>query len=314
MEDFIEDKIDTVRCPSCGEGIEREGRFCVNCGHPSPKKRGARFTKKYILFGAASLILAGLIGSFWIGASESKLVGKVNGEGITRNEFSKRLNRTKKFYESRYGQNLFDGEPGKENLNRLRTDLLEEMTTEKILLQEARKAGYTAVPEEEIEKELETLKKKNNLTETDLQKMIDGPIEDLKKELREGSIVSQFVEKAILKGDRVNGNLIFGQWLTEVKAKAKIETYEKLEPVSTAKASCCGTGGGCGGGGRAQTLDPKIEQEAKTKGLEYYEKKTQKKGASARATNFGCHIQVDIIEEGKVVVSLTYRGGEVEEI
>ena len=66
---------------------------------------------------------------------------------------------------------------------------------------------------------------------------------------------------------------------------------------------------GCGGGGRAQPLDPKIEKEAKAKALEYYEKKTQKKGASAKVTNFGCHIQVDIIEDGKVVVSLTYKQG-----
>jgi len=54
----------------------------------------------------------------------------------------------------------------------------------------------------------------------------------------------------------------------------------------------------------ARPLDPKIEKEAKAKALDYYEKKTQKKGASARVTDFGCHIQVDIIEDGKVVVSL----------
>jgi hypothetical protein len=84
-----------------------------------------------------------------------------------------------------------------------------------------------------------------------------------------------------------------------------------MEPVYTAKASCCKSG--CGGG-RAQPLDPKMEQEAKAKALEYYERKTQKKGAEAKVTNFGCHIQVDIIEGGKVIVSLTYRQGEVQEI
>ena len=110
---------------------------------------------------------------------------------------------------------------------------------------------------------------------------------------------------------RQNGELLFTQWLAKAKAKARIETYEKLEPISTAKASCCRSG--CGGG-RAQPLDPKIEKEAKAKGLEYYERKTQKKGATAKVTNFGCHIQVDIIEDGKVVISLTYNQGEVQEI
>jgi hypothetical protein len=48
--------------------------------------------------------------------------------------------------------------------------------------------------------------------------------------------------------------------------------------------------------------------------LEYYERKTQKKGAEAKVTDFGCHIQVDIIEGGKVILSLTYNGREVQEI
>jgi hypothetical protein len=246
-----------------------------------------------------------------MGGLESKLVGKVNGEGITRKEFSKRLERAKKFYELRYGQSLFQGEEGKKNLNRLKTDILDEMTTEKNLLQEAKSAGYAFAPDEEIVKQVEVVKKKYGLSDPDIKQKMGLGIEDLKEELRKGWIISQFLEKAVLKGNQVNPDLLFGQWLTKTKANAKVETYEKLEPVSTAKASCCKSG--CGSG-RTQPLDPNIEKEAKAKALEYYEKKTQKKGASARVTNFGCHIQVDIIEDEKVVVSLTYNQGEVQEI
>jgi hypothetical protein len=218
----------------------------------------------------------------------------------------------RKFYESRYGQGLFEGETGRENLNRLKTELLDEMVLEKILLQEAKSAGYTSVPEEEIAKQIENIKKEYRLSDEDLKKIHGGEIENLKSELRKEWTISQFIQKAVLKGDRMNAEQVFAQWLAQTRAKAKIETYEKLGPVLTAKASCCKSG--CGGGGRPQPLDPKIEKEAKAKGLEYYEKKTQRKGASARVTNFGCHIQVDIVEDGKVVVSLTYREGEVQEI
>ena len=304
--------LDGISCLSCGGENENHNRFCVQCGSPIPPKERNLFPKRPILFGIIGLILAGVIGFFWTGGLESRLVGKVNGEGITRQEFSKRLDRAKKFYESRHGQSLFEGESGKENLNRLKTDLLEEMTTEKILLQEARSAGYTSAPGEEIDKQVEAIKQKYRLSEADLPKMFGGSIEDLKEELRNEWITSQFIEKTILKGDQANGNLIFGQWLTNAKAKARIETYQKLEPVSTAKASCCSSG--CGGGGKAQPLDPKIEKEAKAKGLDYYEKKTRKKATDAKVTNFGCHIQVDIIEDGKVVASLTYNGEEVQEI
>ena len=301
----------TAICPSCNGDNEKEARFCVHCGNPFRKKRRFPFRNRYILLGTIGLIFAGAILSFSIGGLKSNFVGRVNGEGITRKEFSKRLERAKKFYELRYGQNLFQGEEGKGNLNRLKIDILDEITTEKILLQEAKSAGYSSAPEEEIQKEVGAIRNKYGLSDDDLKQKMGVSIEDLKEELRKGWVISQFLEKTVLKGGQQNGEVLFAQWFTKAKAKAKIETYEKTEPVLTAKASCCRSG--CGGG-RAQPLDPKIEADAKTKGLEYYEKKTQKKGASASVTNFGCHIQVDIIEDGKVVVSLTYNGENVQEI
>jgi len=310
----IPGNINMAICPSCNGGNEKKARFCVHCGNPFLKKRRIRFASRSILFAAIGIILAGAISYFLLGGPESRLIGKVNGEGITRQEFSKRLERVKRFYELRYGQNLFQGEEGKENLNRIKTDLLDEMTTEKILLQEAKGAGYSSAPEEEIVKQVEAIKGKYGLSDEDLKQKMGLNIEELRGELRRGWMISQFLEKAVLKGDQQNGELIIAQWLTRAKTNAKIETYEKLQPVFTAKASCCSSGSGCGGGGRARPPDPKIEKEAKAKGLEYYEKKTQKKGASARVTDFGCHIQVDIIEDGKVVVSLTYKQGEVQEI
>ena len=309
MESHLENP-DTASCPLCGEVNEKGIQFCVHCGNLLSRRKETRFKNRYILFGIISLILVGTITFLGMGGLNSKLVGRVNGEEITREEFSKRVDQAKKFYEYRYGQGVFEGETGKENLNRLKADILDELTTEKILLQEAKSTGYASAPEEEIVKHLEMIKKQSGLSEVDFIKRI-GPLEDLKEELRRRWIISQFIEKAVLKGDQVNGEVLFGQWLVKTKAKAQIETYEKLEPVYTAKASCCRSG--CGGG-RAQPLDPKIESNAKTKGLEYYENKTQKKGANARVTDFGCHIQVDIIEDGKVVVSLTYRDGEVQEI
>ena len=310
MESHSEN-IDMISCPSCSQENEKRARFCVHCGHPLPRRRKVWTKKRHILLGAIGLILAGAIGYLLTGSIESRLVAKVNGEGITRKEFSKRVDRVKKFYEYRYGQGLLEGETGKENLNRLKTDILDEMITEKILLQEAKSGGYASAPEEEIVKQVEAIKKKYGLSDADLKQRMGGSIEDLKEELGKEWILSQFVEKAVLKGDREKGDLLFAQWFTKTKAKARIETYEKLEPVTTAKASCCRSG--CGGG-RAQLLDPKIEKEAKAKGLEYYERKTQKKGATAKVTNFGCHIQVDIIENGKVAISLTYNQGEIQEI
>jgi hypothetical protein len=302
---------DKAPCPSCGEGNEKRNQFCVHCGNPFSKRKEIRFRMRYLLFGIIGFALIGTILFSLMGLLSPKLVGKVNGEGMTRKEFSIRLNQAKKFYEYQYGQGIFDGEIGKENLNRLKSNILDEMVLEKILLQEAKKAGYTSAPEEEIENQLKTIEKESRLSDADLIRMTGGRLEDLKSKLRIKWIASQFIEKAVLKEDQTNAQQRFVQWITQAKANAKIETYEKLDPVLIAKASCCRSG--CGGG-RIQPLDPKIEKEAKAKALEYYEMKTKKKGASAQVTNFGCHIQVDIIEEGKIMVSLTYRNGEVQEI
>ncbi|MGB9629567.1 MAG: SurA N-terminal domain-containing protein, partial [Thermodesulfobacteriota bacterium] len=136
MEDHLK-KIDKVTCPSCSNQNEEENRFCVHCGNPILKKGKTLAKRHRILFGLIGLILIGSITFFAIGALDPRLVGRVNGEGISRKEFSRRLERAKRFYELKYGKGLFEGEKGKENLNLLKSDILDEMVVEKILLQEA---------------------------------------------------------------------------------------------------------------------------------------------------------------------------------
>ncbi len=297
-------------CSSCGGINEEKNIFCIHCGtiQKSKKIQSKRWA---VLLGLGVLIFGVVIIFWWMSNLNSKFVGRVNGEGITQKEFSKRVERAKRFYDLRYRQGLFEENGGKENLNRLKRIVFEEMVAEKILLQEAKKAGYTSAPQEEIEKQLIAIKEKHGFSDDDLQKKMGISIDELREDLRKGWIISHFIEKTLLKGGSQNGDVAFAQWFDKVRANSKIETYEKFEPLFTAKASCCRTG--CGGG-IAQPLDPGIEREAKSKAIEYYEKKTQKKGVDARVTNFGCHIQVDIIEAGKVVLSLTYNGKDVQEI
>jgi len=227
-------------------------------------RRGKSFLRDDPFFseGSASLLILA-IGFFVTRISQSQAIGKVNGEVITREEFFKRVEQTKRLYENRYGENLFQGEEGKQHLIRLKAQILDEMVTEKILLQEAKNAGYTSAPPEEIEKELEAIRKKSGLSTADLEKMIGGKIQDVKAELGKEWVISEFVEKAVLKGEERNADFVFGQWFAKIRAAARIETYEKFESGSTAKAACCTSG--CGGGGEAQSLDPKIEQDARAR-------------------------------------------------
>lgn len=62
-------------------------------------------------------------------------------------------------------------------------------------------------------------------------------------------------------------------------------------------------------------LDPQTQSEAKKAGLEAYQKTNpSEKEVIAKVTNYGCHIQVDIQKEGRIVKSYTYQGGKAFEI
>ena len=70
-------------CPNCGEGNDRQNAYCVRCGRSLQKGR-RRVKASILLFGLISLALAGISGYFIAGGFESKLVGRVNGEGRRR--------------------------------------------------------------------------------------------------------------------------------------------------------------------------------------------------------------------------------------
>jgi predicted nucleic acid-binding Zn ribbon protein len=161
METYSEEEaFEMVLCPSCGSGNEKESCFCKDCGKVLREERKKRFKKRSLLLGGIALVLILAIGFFATRISQSQAIGKVNGEAIGRQEFSKRVERMKRFYENRYGEDLFRGDEGTQQLNRLRAQILDEMVTEKILLQEARTAGYASVPPGEVEKRLEEIKMK----------------------------------------------------------------------------------------------------------------------------------------------------------
>ena len=87
-------------------------------------------------------------------------------------------------------------------------------------------------------------------------------------------------------------------------------------------AGSCGAGGGCGCGcggstkpraqANTQPTGNKIT-DAQNAALAYYAQKYGNSGVTAKATDYGCHVQVDIYENGQVIKTLGYSGGSVFE-
>lgn len=79
-------------------------------------------------------------------------------------------------------------------------------------------------------------------------------------------------------------------------------------------SSGSGAAGGCCGGGSGQTGTVDTSAIAKA-GKEYYLQQTgTQQAVEAKVTDFGCHIQCDILESGNVIKSYAYRNNTFVEI
>ena len=62
-------------------------------------------------------------------------------------------------------------------------------------------------------------------------------------------------------------------------------------------------------------MTPELKEKASAAALDAYHKTNPAgKGVEAQVTDYGCHVQVDIEQDGKVVKSYAYQDGEVVEI
>lgn len=71
---------------------------------------------------------------------------------------------------------------------------------------------------------------------------------------------------------------------------------------SSSKGGCCGGGSS---GGKKLSLE-----EGKKLALNYYFKKFKDKNVTAKVEDYGCHVQVNIYKDGKLVKALAVRGAD----
>ncbi len=160
--------------------------------------RGSRYRKTII--GAVLILVLGLL----IAGCGEKKVASVNGEAISQKEFEKRMSTVQTYYESTMGM-TFEGENGAAMLQNLRNMVLDQLVTEHLLQQEARKRDLKAAKEEvqqRIEQDklmvggeeayLEILKNQVKMTEQEYQSEVEKQIviEKLFEQVVAGQTVS----------------------------------------------------------------------------------------------------------------------------
>ena len=318
-------------CRHCGKEIGREGIFCAECRSlAGEKKKTGRIWVFSILFSAVLLFLTGLM--VWHGGFGSwslplaDLWGKpaavINGEAIPRKEFKARMMSVKSAIQRQHGKNIFTGERGEALLGALAEEVLDGMMEERLVAQEARRLKVE-IRQDRVEGEVQRISKEMY---GDREKFHAGLREDgISPDELKTHIHNLLLYKALREAKTPMGadpEVSFNAWLIQAKQKAELVVYETGNRGSAASfsgGSCCAPSGPSAGSsapsGRGGALDSQTENEAKKAALEAFQKgNPAEQGMSARVTDYGCHIQVDIQKEGKIVKSYSYQGGKAFEI
>ncbi|WP_066634306.1 peptidylprolyl isomerase [Desulfolucanica intricata] len=136
----------------------------------------------------------------------SQVVATVNGEEITQEELDKKINETKALYQQQ-GIDL-EGDDGKQMLEMLKQQTLEEMINNKLLMQEAKKQGKN-LTDKQIKEKVAELKKQFSSEE------------EFKKYLKQAGMTEKELVYLINLGDYVTRDL---KPVTEAQAQ---EYYEQ---------------------------------------------------------------------------------------
>jgi len=317
-------------CVHCGKETGEGELYCLECQAISGIKKPRRFWIFSILFSALLLFLTGLLlwhGGLSLGSlSLDSILGRpaavINGEPINRADLRERLKSIRTMLERQYGKDLFAGQQGQVLLANLEQEVLEGMLEERLVAQEARRLKMQ-ISGEMVEEELQKIgreiygdweKFQARLREEGVSK------EDLQNHIR--SLLLYKAVKAAKAPAGSNPDISFNAWLIQAKQKAELVIYETGNRGSSASllgGSCCATGGPSGGSSAPSRagvqLDPETESQAKKAAIETYQRvNPADKEVTAKVTDYGCHIQVDIQKEGKIVKSYSYQGGKAFEI
>ncbi|HUJ17397.1 MAG TPA: SurA N-terminal domain-containing protein [Nitrospirota bacterium] len=315
-------------CPQCKIENEPDARFCSECGsamQEGPQAPSTLKTRRVYLY--ALLLVPVLAIAGWIGYYKYILPGGVaavvNGETISLRELDAEAARTAGSREA------VDA--------RLRYAVLNSLITQRLVLQEARKAGVS-VSREEIASTAARARSASGFDEAVFnQRVVSqyGSMKDFEQAVERGLLVNKFIEEKVIpvSADPRTGRAALDQWLQDHTAAASVRVT-LAEQWSGAGCGCCGSGagastapragsGGCrtarsGCGmanrGAARSTDPLNAGEAADAALRYWHEKHGAEAVSAKVIDFGCHMQVDIIKDTRIISSLRYQGGSISEL
>jgi SurA-like protein len=282
---------------------DADALFCADCGKPLVDQtgrpgRGKQRRSYFIAFlFAAVVVLAAAVGYYKFLLPDG-VAAVVNTETITLSELDAAVTRMRGT-----AGNASDG---------LRYQALNELIAERLVLQEAGKAGIR-LSKEEADSAARDAQAASGLDDAAFSremKVLYGSMQDFQKALERRLVINRFIaERVVPRGaDPQAAAQAVNQWLRNLSGKASI----RIALAENLGSGCCGPGGGCRAGkGGAASASARAAEDA---GLRYWHAKHGPDNVSTRLRDFGCHIQVDILKNEKIISSLRYQDGNITEM
>jgi len=327
-----------MQCQECRHPNDDDAAFCEGCGGPlapapsSPLRQ--RNAYLWILSLVAGLIVLAGIGYYKFVLPEG-VIAVVNGEEIRRHELDAAVERAQRTRGSLYGPAFFEGTGGAQRLIRLRTDTLNDLVRERILLQEARNSGIVVTDAEALQA-FTAMREAAGMDHAAFRTAVlsrYGSEQAAVDRLRRRIMIDRLLAERVTAGisDAREAREAAGKWFREVSGRALVR-ISLPEQWSAAECGCCGPGAagtaearpdrgcsGCGvkpgeqaGGGAPP--DPVVEKMVREAGIAYWKKNRGDAAVSARVFDFGCHQEVELQKGGELIARLRYQNGVVSEM
>ena len=311
-----------MNCGKCNTINDGDAVFCANCGnalHVLPEDPRKTWRSYWFALLLVPVLLAAAGMGYYKFMLPSGVVAVVNGEEITMAELDAVVRSER------------DGrEVPEEATAQMRNTALSELITERIAFQEASRAGVR-VSQEEMNDAVARMRSAAGLDEKGFEAQVNASYSgrgNFRKRMERQLVIGKYIDERITAGvsDPTIAGFRVNQWLQGIGSKAAVRvSLEEQIQGSSAGCACCG-GSGKGPGAAKRGCDPKAgvringkqlasqTTAARDAAISYWSKKHGKGPVETKVTDFGCHIQVDIMANNKIAKSLRYQNGTITEM
>jgi hypothetical protein len=309
-----------MECAVCRQENDNDAAFCAGCGQPLAESRkeppyGRRKAYWLALAPVLAIAIAAGVGYYKFVLPDG-VAAVVNGEEIRLSEVDAAVHGIRQSRESVTGVKVPESEVG-----RIRHAVLSEMITERIALQEARKAGVS-VARDDVDAAIGQLRVSTGMDERAFAAYVEGRFGNrraFEAAVERGLCINRYVTGVVTAGitDPAQADRAASQWLASVAGRAAVR-ISMTEQYPASGCGCCNKGPGAkqpgsppAGGAAIDARNAKAAQEA---ALKYMKEKYGAGPVKTKLTDFGCHIQVDVVQGDKIARSLRYQNGIITEM